>query len=76
MKLYTEEEVRTVLNAVSKLDKPLSVDEIIDFIIPIELPSDEEIENSAKKLVMSYHLENRCFQLGAKWIKEQITKTK
>ena len=48
---------------------------------PIELPSDEEIEDYAKEFVLSHdfsaltnpnHLANRCFQLGAKWMKEQI----
>ena len=47
----------------------------------IELPSDEEIEDYAKEFVLSHdfsaltnpnHLANRCFQLGAKWMKEQI----
>jgi hypothetical protein len=54
---------------------------IIDELTPIELPSDEEIEDYAKEFVLSHdfsaltnpnHLANRCFQLGAKWMKEQI----
>lgn len=87
MKLYTEVEVRTVLNAVSKLYKPLSVDEIVDFIIPIELPSDEEIQDAANEYAGNKkrikNLSNREFDLSkndfikaTKWFKEQITKTK
>jgi hypothetical protein len=43
MKLYTEEEVLRVLNMVSKLYKPLTVNQTIEHLTPIELPSDEEI---------------------------------
>ena len=80
MKLYTEEQVRIAidiaLNGINQYYTP-----IIDRIKPIELPSDEEIEDYAKEFVLSHdfsaltnpnHLANRCFQLGAKWMKEQI----
>ncbi len=59
----------------------LSNDYLIATVIPIELPNDEEIEDYAKEFVLSHdfsaltnpnHLANRCFQLGAKWMKEQI----
>ena len=87
MKLYTEEQVRQMLsiymaNILLNVDgKMPTVDEILSYRTPIELPSDEEIENDAKKFVLSHnfslltnsnHLANRCFQLGAKWMKEQI----
>ena len=80
MKLYTEEQVRIAidiaLNGINQYYTP-----IIDRIKPIELPSDEDIEDYAKEFVLSHdfsaltnpnHLANRCFQLGAKWMKEQI----
>jgi hypothetical protein len=82
MKLYTEEQVRQIINR-AELNKHLTYGDVLDGIFPIELPSDEEIENDAKKFVLSHnfslltnsnHLANRCFQLGAKWIKEQILK--
>jgi hypothetical protein len=44
MKLYTEEEVLRVLNMVSKLYKPLTVNQTIEHLTPIELPSDEELK--------------------------------
>ena len=74
MKLYTEEQIKKVLNpGLFYLIEPQ--------LTPIELPSDEEIEDYAKEFVLSHdfsrltnpnHLANRCFQLGAKWMKEQI----
>ena len=76
MKLYTEEQVKDMLELTN-----LNVQFHIDTMIPIELPSDEEIEDYAKEFVLSHdfsaltnpnHLANRCFQLGAKWMKEQI----
>jgi hypothetical protein len=84
MKLYTEEQVwvaiNIALNGINQYYTP-----IIDRIKPIELPSDEEIEDYAKEFVLSHdfsaltnpnHLANRCFQLGAKWMKEQILNQK
>ena len=93
MKLYSEEQVRkaielSLLNAKLFIHKGLGDDkyfptvyETLKNLTPIELPSDEEIEDYAKEFVLSHdfsaltnpnHLANRCFQLGAKWIKEQI----
>jgi hypothetical protein len=80
MKLYTEEQVMKILFTTKQWGN-LSNDYLIATVIPIELPSDEEIEDYAKEFVLSHdfsaltnpnHLANRCFQLGAKWMKEQI----
>lgn len=65
-KLYTEEQVRIAidiaLNGINQYYTP-----IIDRIKPIELPSDEEIEK------YDNHSANYDdFQLGAKWMREQI----
>ena len=81
MKLYTEEQVRLLLNEILTLSS--SVDDAIDSLAPIELPSDEEIENAAKKYAKDKRdkkqLSNREFDLSrndfinsAKWMKEQI----
>jgi uncharacterized protein with von Willebrand factor type A (vWA) domain len=43
MKLYTEEQIRKRLN--SPMDDEVTIDEFIESLNPIELPSDEEIEN-------------------------------
>lgn len=79
MKLYTEEDLKKVISIYSEEYKT-STDEILSEldIRPIELPSDEEIEKFAFE--RSVILENsklfEPLQVGAKWLKRQITKTK
>ena len=63
MKLYTEEQVRKLLKYLT-LSSP-SVDGYIDRLIPIELPSDEEIR-------MQTQFATKDFYWGAKWMKQQI----
>ena len=92
MKLYTEEQVRQMLsiymaNVLLDVDgKMPTVDEILNYRTPIELPSDEEIEGQSRNhcnikqdLIIDY--EERyykdfqkydAFIDGAKWMKEQI----
>ena len=73
MKLYTEEQVRSLLN---KMDIIYSLEDLT----PIELPSDEEIGKEMDKLPFSKHVDDGLFndgqlmgfELGAKWMKEQI----
>ena len=80
MKLYTEEQVRVMLD-LSKLNvygtKIYSKDELIEQQKPIELPSDVEVG----KIVLGSspimeHRDSGYFAAGAmkynKWIKEQI----
>ena len=68
MKLYTEEQVKDMLELTN-----LNVQFHIDTMIPIELPSDEEIEQEFYYKVNDY-TDNpyASFKLGAKWMKEQI----
>ena len=73
MKLYTEEQVREAYQSGFRLametDGGLKEgqEEFINSMTPIELPSDEEIEK------YDNHSANYDdFQLGAKWMKEQI----
>ena len=68
MKLYTEEEVLRVLNMVSKLYKPLTVNQTIEHLTPIELPSEEDIVNKALEIQWS----NTLFKDGAKWMRDKI----
>ena len=74
MKLYTEEQVRKAYD-MGLLDGRLNNTDysITDGFKPIELPSDEEIEQEAYYKV-SDHTENpyASFKSGAKWMKEQI----
>ena len=76
MKLYTEEQVRIAidiaLNGINQYYTP-----IIDRIKPIELPSDEEIEEYLQKThtkaVNPLNVYYRTgFITGVKWMKEQI----
>jgi hypothetical protein len=91
MKLYSEEQVRQMLsiymaNVLLNVDgKMPTVDEILSYKTPIELPSDEEIrEDGADTWVFKTNSmkwsNNNCeagdnfgsFIAGAKWMKEQI----
>ena len=66
MKLYTEKQVKRAMLEYSSYSKPTMI-QVIDTLKPIELPSDEEIEK------YDNHSANYDdFQLGAKWLKEQI----
>ena len=79
MKLYTEEQVRSLLN---KMDIIYSLEDLT----PIELPSDDEIEKEAFKVIPKFmtdpyepledgNKEDRdVFIKGIKWMKEQILK--
>jgi len=72
MKLYTEEQVMKILFTTKQWGN-LSNDYLIATVTPIELPSDEEIEQEAYYKV-SDHTENpyASFKSGAKYMKEQI----
>ena len=85
MKLYTEKQVRNAIELAQKCEHECggvyfdyTETEIIENLTPIELPSDEEIEEFAQQ---KYHdvEDSRWFeplQVGAKWMKEQILKNK
>ena len=77
MKLYTEEQVRKLLKYLT-LSSP-SVDGYMDRLTPIELPSDENIEEKAEFLFPTVnrmggttYIAHKSFIEGAKWMKEQI----
>lgn len=72
MKLYTEEQVRSMLD---KMEVIYSLEDIT----PIQLPSDEEIESGMnKRLFLSdKHLQFNAgakagFKLGAEWMRDKI----
>ena len=67
MKLYTEEQVKMLdINCGNS-----TLDEVIGCLTPIELPSDEEIENECKVGGMDTN-QQLCFQLGAKWMRDKV----
>jgi hypothetical protein len=66
MKLYTEEEIRKFFT--EKYNEELSIDELIEILTPIELPSDEEIREQAK----GHSTFAPSFIYGAKWMRDKI----
>jgi len=81
MKLYTEEEIRKFFT--EKYDEGLSIDELIEILTPIELPSDEEIKKMRKAYIEHVNtmvhkdLErdgylNVGFHVGAKLMRDKI----
>jgi hypothetical protein len=77
MKLYTEEQVRQMLsiymaNILLDVDgKMPTVDEILSYRTPIELPSDEDISIQASNRHYGTNFKH-VFASGAKWMREQI----
>lgn len=81
MKLYTEEQVRLLLDlAKLKINGEMySKNVLLQQVTPIQLPSDEEIEEKAEFLfptvnIMSgsTYIAHKSFIEGAKWMREQI----
>ena len=84
MKLYTEEQVRQMLEVCRDSDlyeHILTFEDILKTETPIELPSDEEIEFAKENAWSTYEYQegnlysttfNGGFQLGAKWMRDKI----
>ena len=75
MKLYTEEEIRKRLN--SPMDEEVTIDEFIESLTPIELPSDEEIREERLLQFPDSEYANRAndrlaFYCGAKYVINKI----
>jgi len=72
-KLYTEEQVREVLSNMLLTTK--QVESTLEELIPIELPSDEEILHQSDEFELNsreslgMHL---SFEIGAKWMRDKI----
>ena len=85
MKLYTEEQIKEIYR-VGIIDGKCGADinnidySMFDGLTSIELPSDDEIEKECNKLPFEKHVDAGMyndgqidgFELGAKWMKEQI----
>lgn len=74
MKLYTEDQV---IHAVKMARSSTNIfttpflydkDEILEYLTPIELPSDEEIENKSKHWGYAWEI----YYNGAKWMRNKI----
>lgn len=84
MKLYTEEQVRKAMEDVYLGCYSFEdVKYIFNRLKPIELPSDEDIEDKGKWVfndeghtIYTHYNTVPSWVAGAKWFKEQITKNK
>lgn len=92
MKLYTEEQVLEAIRIArtSKLNLDVGIIAhiittygILDKLTPIELPSDEEIEEKAEFLFPTVnimggptYIAHKSFIEGVKWMRNKITNTK
>ena len=77
-KLYTQSEVEKAIIEFVKNEYTLShpnLDKVIAILTPIELPSDEEIENNAyndRRVDNWEHEQQIGFERGAKWMRDKI----
>ena len=73
MKLYTEEQVKQIQQAILCNHKDAIMDEnyCLNVTTPIELPSDEEIKDASIKYYVN---KSACFyfEIGAKWMRNKI----
>ena len=77
MKLYTEEQVKQIQQAIlcNHKDAIMYANYCLSVTTPIELPSDEEIEKANPFVFGSKHLGTRdmdIWELGAKWMRDKI----
>ena len=76
MKLYTEEQVRQIFENLSvSSGYDYNMETYCDSITPIELPSEEDIDQEASTIFI-FGADQGKFIAGAKWMKEQILKNK
>ena len=72
MRLYTEEQVRDMLNINVEFDKYTpNIDSILTDYSPIELPSDEEIGQEFKLSSDNWEVRQEL-EVGAKWMRDKI----
>jgi hypothetical protein len=73
MKLYTEEQVKTMLIKTDKFT-PLHIEHLMNEITHIEIPSDEEIyQAEPKECSGDFDLGvMNGFRKGAKWMRDKI----
>ena len=73
MKLYTEEQVRGILKKAfwQDFNDGDTEDNLINELIPIELPTDEEIEEKFFGF-SDWPKERVSFLYGAKWMRDKI----
>ena len=73
MKLYTEEQVKQIQQAILCNHKDAIMDEnyCLNVTTPIELPSDEEIGQEFKHGSENWEV-RQALEVGAKWMRDKI----
>ena len=70
MKLYTEEQVRKAIDFF--IADETKKDKILETLIPIELPTDEEIEKFASEFYDDNDYTDKFIIIGANWMRDKI----
>ena len=75
MKLYTEEQLKKVWKAGQKYwetsGSSTTLEELLEQLTPIELPSDEEILQQFENYSENWEIRH-ALQFGAKWMRDKI----
>lgn len=71
MKLYTEEQVKAMLISTDQFT-PLHIDHLMNEIISIELPSDDEIQNMGKDVIVYNDTKRGWFVEGLRFMRDKI----
>lgn len=69
-KLYTEEQVRKA--ALFSLAEDATMEKILDLLTPIELPTDEEIDEMGKDVIVYNDTKRGWFIEGLKFMRDKI----
>ena len=70
VKLYTEEQVRKA--ALFSLAEDATMEKILDLLTPIELPTDEEIDEMGKDVIVYNDTKRGWFIEGLKFMRDKI----
>ncbi len=71
MKLYTEFEVKFAMD-IARCQPDRTFDDVLDELTPIELPSDEEIQNMGKDVIVYNDTKRGWFVEGLRFMRNKI----
>jgi hypothetical protein len=71
MKLYTEFEVKFAMD-IARCQPDRTFDDVLDELTPIELPSDEEIQNMGKDVIVYNDTKRGWFVEGLRFMRDKI----
>jgi hypothetical protein len=71
MKLYTEEQVKTMLIKMDEFTL-LHINRLMDELTPIELPSDEGVEEMGKDVIVYNDTKRGWFVEGLRFMRDKI----